>query len=148
MKRQLTHIFQQWQGSMICGLGTDIIEISRIKHSLDRFGMHFVHKILCPEEVVALENRHKNFTENLPAHSIAARFAAKEAAVKALGTGFSNGIGLHHVSIMSLPSGQPQVHFSGPALEALQALGATHSHLSISHSRDTACAVVILEKPC
>ncbi len=133
---------------MICGLGTDIIEISRIKHSLERFGLRFVHKILTPEEVAYLENKQSNFAAKLPAHSIAARFAAKEAAAKALGTGFSHGIGLHHIAVHSLPSGQPEIHFYGPALEALQKLGANHSHLSISHGRDSACAVVILEKRC
>ncbi len=131
---------------MICGLGTDIIEISRIKHSLERFGLRFVNKILNPEEVAHLQNKYPHFEQNLPTHSIAARFAAKEAAVKALGTGFNYGIGLHHVAIFNAPTGQPQVHFYGPALEAMQALGANHSHISISHSRDTACAVVILER--
>ncbi len=134
--------------TMICGLGTDIIEISRIERSLERFGLRFAKKILTPEEIQQMQERYPNFPLKIPAHSLAARFAAKEAAVKALGTGFNQGIGLHHVALLSLPSGQPQMHFYGPALEAMYALGATHSHVSISHGRDSACAVVILEKPC
>ncbi len=133
---------------MICGLGTDIIEISRIKNSLERYGMRFVEKILTWEEVAYLQGRYPNFSTSLPANSIAARFAAKEAAVKALGTGFSQGITLQHVAVHSEENGKPNLMLYGPALEMFHAIGATQSHLSISHSRDTACAVVILEKIC
>ncbi len=131
---------------MICGLGTDIIEISRIKSSLERFSMRFVEKILTPEEITYLHVRYPNFGASFPAHSIAARFAAKEAAVKALGTGFSQGITLQHVAVLSEDSGKPHLKLYGPALDMFHAMGATQSHISISHSRDTACAVVILEK--
>ncbi len=155
LRRYFTHNFLEWQWAyMICGLGTDIVEISRIKKSLERFGMRFVKKILTEEELAQLMPTEKaSFSHaavcpsaHIPAHRLAARFAAKEAAVKALGTGFTNGISLQHIAVLNLPSGQPQLHLYGPALEVLQNLGATQSHISISHGRDSACAVVILEK--
>ncbi len=131
---------------MICGLGTDIVEITRIKRSIERFGMRFVKKILTSQEIVQLQERKSLSAQNISTHSLAARFAAKEAAVKALGTGFSNGIGLHDVCILNTENGAPQLFFHGKALERFIALGASTSHISISHGRDVACATVILEK--
>ncbi len=116
--------------------------------------MRFVKKILTEEECsqlmptkdISLSDTRPCPSAHIPAHRLAARFAAKEAAVKALGTGFTDGISLQHIAVLNLPSGQPQLHLYGPALKALQRLGATQSHISISHGRDSACAVVILEK--
>ncbi len=127
---------------MICGLGSDIVEIARIERSCVRFGMRFVQKILSPQEIDNLQCS----SSNLKAHKIAARFAAKEAAVKALGTGFSQGITWHDISIINLPSGQPQLFFHANALKKFHELGATCSHISLSHERGLAHAVVILEK--
>lgn len=122
---------------MIVGLGLDVVELSRITRLLDRFGAAFTRKILSPAECDGLPPQ--------AAAYVAARFAAKEAAVKALGTGFSQGIGLQHIEVQKLPSGQPLLLLSGPAAARCAALGATRIHLSLTHGRETAAAVVILE---
>lgn len=80
-----------------------------------------------------------------PAAYLAGRFAAKEATVKALGTGFSNGLGLQHIEVLRGPLGQPLLRLHGPALERARALGVTAAHISISHDRHAAIAVVVLE---
>lgn len=127
---------------MIVGIGIDLVEIERIRRSLERFGDTFIKKMLHPSEL-------KDFSFDVlsPAATphIAGRFAAKEAAVKALGTGFSGGIGLHDVRISALSSGKPVLAFYGKAQERAAELGTESIHLSISHSRDTAGAVVVLE---
>ncbi len=126
---------------MICGLGTDVVEISRIERLLQRFKQRFIQKVLSSEEIEALEMRGP-----IKAHTLAARFAAKEAAVKALGTGFNHGVGLHDIHIFNTTSGAPEVQFHGNALKIIKKLGVTHSHISLSHGRDIAQAVVILER--
>ncbi len=128
---------------MICGIGIDITEIERIEHVFQRHGMRFVKKILTHEEIEHLQKRGA-----IKAQALAARFAAKEAAAKALGTGFDHGITLKHMTLLNAPSGQPHLHFSGPAAIKMQELGANKIHVSITHGRDTASAVVILENVC
>ena len=122
---------------MIVGIGTDITELARIKASYDRFGERFLQKILTPDEL-------KLVPEN-PIAYISGRFAAKEAAVKALGTGFNEGIGPHHIEVLRGPAGQPLLHLHGPALARAEALGMRAAHISISHDRHAAVAVVVLE---
>ena len=124
---------------MIIGLGIDITEIDRIRRSVERFGERFLNRVFTPAEQRDLNGR------ALTPASLAARFAAKEAAVKALGTGFSQGIGMRDVEVRSLPSGQPEVHFHGAAREFCLQRGITRAHLSLTHGRDTAAAVVVLE---
>ncbi len=122
---------------MIIGLGTDITELARIRTAYERFREHFLCKILTDRERTLL-----------PANSIAyiaGRFAAKEAAVKALGTGFSMGIAFTHIEVLRTPQGQPLLQLLGPARTRADVLGVRTSHVSISHGRDTAVAVVILE---
>ena len=127
---------------MIVGIGIDLVEIGRIRRSLERFGDTFLRKMMHASETASL-----SFDLLSPAgvSHVAGRFAAKEAAVKALGTGFSGGIGLHDIRISTLPSGQPILAFFDKAHERASELGAGPIHLSISHSRETAGAVVILE---
>ena len=122
---------------MIIGLGTDIAELARIKASYDRFGERLLQKILTEEE-------QKNLPES-PIAYIAGRFAAKEAAVKALGTGFSQGLGLLDVEVLRGPAGQPQLRLHGPARQRAEAMGMRAAHISISHDRNAAVAVVVLE---
>ncbi len=122
---------------MIIGLGTDLVEIDRIASSMQRFGNRFLTKILTPQERASLTNPS-------PTH-VAGRFAAKEACVKALGTGFSQGIGFGHIDIISLESGQPTITLNGSALKRSLALHVHAIHLSITHGRNIASAVVILE---
>ena len=122
---------------MIIGLGTDITELARIKASYDRFGKRLLQKILTDEE-------QKNLSKS-PIAYIAGRFAAKEAAVKALGTGFSQGIGLLDVEVLRSPTGQPRLLLHGAARQRAEAMGMRTAHISISHDRNAAVAVVVLE---
>jgi len=122
---------------MIVGLGLDVTELDRLQTVLDRYGERFLHRILTPAERAALP------VYRLP--RLAGLFAAKEAAVKALGTGFSQGIGFSHLEILSDPLGRPVLTLSGPARAQADALGATAWHVSITHGRTTAAAVVVME---
>lgn len=128
---------------MIIGLGIDIVEIARIRRSLDRFGRRFIQKILHESEQEDLGP--PGLAGPAAAARVAARFAAKEAGVKALGTGFSAGIGPHDIRVRSHPSGKPVILLYEKAREHADALGVTAAHLSLSHGRDSACAVVVLE---
>lgn len=125
---------------MILGLGIDIVEIPRIARAYERFGEIFAKKVLHTDEVAAMPGG----TQIAP--YIAARFAAKEAAVKALGTGFRNGIWFQDFCIVKNQLGQPALILHGAAKEAAKRMGAASIHLSLTHGRDTAAAVVILEK--
>ena len=123
---------------MIIGLGTDIVDMERIEKIAERFGERFAGHILHPEELAEWrESPHPTF--------LAGRFAAKEALVKALGTGFSQGIWLSDILIRKGVDGEPIAILSGVALERFQALGGQSIHVSISHDRHSALAVVILE---
>lgn len=125
---------------MVLGLGTDMIEIARIEHSLSRFGDAFLHRIYTPTEIAYC--RHKKKTA---AESFAARFAAKEAAAKALGTGISRGVTWRELEVLRLPGQRPTLHLSGRAAEIAARLGARHFAVSLSHTRELALAVVIAE---
>ena len=122
---------------MIMGIGLDLVELERIEKLLLRYDRRFLEKFLTSAELESLPAR--------PLAYAAARFAAKEAGAKALGTGFSQGIGLHDFEVRKLPSGQPELVLHGAAAERCLALGVWRVHLSLSHSRTTAGAVVILE---
>ncbi|WP_319781242.1 holo-[acyl-carrier-protein] synthase [Maridesulfovibrio sp.] len=124
---------------MIIGLGIDITELDRIKRSLDKYGERFAEKILTPAELELLPEKN-------PVPYVAARFAAKEAAVKALGTGFAEGITFHTIEITRMESGAPHLNFLGKARERSKLMGVAGIHISITHGRDTAAAVVVLEK--
>ena len=123
---------------MILGIGLDVAEIGRIRESLERFGERFTNRVLTESETQAMP-------EANPASFIAARFAAKEAAAKALGTGFALGVTQGSIEVFSLPSGAPGLRLTGRALDLAQAMGVTRMHLSLTHGRDVAAAVVILE---
>jgi holo-[acyl-carrier protein] synthase len=122
---------------MIVGLGLDVVERDRIDAALARFGQRFLARVLTPAERATLPPQ--------PSARVAGLFAAKEAAVKALGTGFALGIGFAHLEILPDALGRPVLGLSGPAKARADALGVTGWHVSISHGRDTAVAVVVLE---
>lgn len=122
---------------MIVGLGLDVTELDRVEAILARFGERFLERILTPAE-----------RADLPASRlsrVAGLFAAKEATVKALGTGFSQGIAFSHLEILSDPLGRPLLTLAGPAKDRADAIGATYWHVSITHGRTTAAAVVVME---
>jgi holo-[acyl-carrier protein] synthase len=124
---------------MIIGIGIDLIEISRIEAALARYGERFLHRVFTPDEIAYARRKHH------PAPHLAGRFAAKEAALKALGTGKSGGIRWRDVEILPSPSGKPRIAFHGRAHEHLQTLRGRQVHVSISHGRDLAIAAVIIE---
>ena len=128
----------------IIGIGLDLIELSRMERSLHRFGEHFLNRIMADDERSAIPGDPASPSARAVSH-VAARFAAKEAAVKALGTGFAEGIGPRDVAVRSLPSGKPELVLSGKAREKADALGVKKLHLTLTHTRDNAAAVVILE---
>jgi len=123
---------------MILGLGLDVAEIPRIRASLARFGERFIRRVLTEAEAAGMSAAD-------PASYVAARFAAKEAAAKALGTGFAQGVTLANIEVVSLPSGAPQLRLHGKALEIANAMGVERMHVSLTHGRDIAAATVILE---
>ena len=124
---------------MLLGLGTDLIETRRVEQSIDRFGDRFLERIFSPLEI-AYCKRKKNAAE-----SFAARFAAKEAGAKALGTGISRGVTWKDFEVKRETSGRPSLHLSGRAAELAVAIGVKRIHLSLTHSRDLAMAVVVVE---
>ena len=128
------------QGLVVIGLGNDLCNIERIQSSIDRFGDRFINRIFTP-----LEQAKANRRELTRTGTYAKRFAAKEAASKALGTGFRDGLGPLHVEVLRGPAGQPLLHLHGPACRRAEALGMRNAHISISHDRNAAVAVVVLE---
>jgi holo-[acyl-carrier protein] synthase len=127
---------------MILGVGIDLVEISRIRGLLDRHGERFTARIF---HVSELEQFRYELDAPAAAAYVAARFAAKEAAVKALGAGFTRGIGPRDLRVASLPSGQPVLSFHDKAQDRAREMGVRGIHLSLTHSRDAAGAVVVLE---
>jgi holo-[acyl-carrier protein] synthase len=124
---------------MIVGTGVDITDVSRIKAAVERFGDRFLERVFTPEEV-----RYCTAKAN-PAERLAARFAAKEAGMKALGTGLRHGITWHDVEVVRQPGGRPAVRFSGKAAEFAERLGCKRAHLSLTHTAEQAMAFVVLE---
>ena len=123
---------------MIVGIGLDLVELARIERIWVRYGRKFALKILHPDELARL-------SEENPVQYLAGRFAAKEAVAKALGTGLSGGLGFCDICIRKLASGRPEAELFGPALAVLNRLGPAKILISITHSRDTAAAVAIIE---
>lgn len=124
---------------MVIGTGIDIIEISRIEQAIERNGELFLRRIFTPAEQAYCQAR------QLSAIHYAGRFAAKEAAFKALGTGWAGKIRWVDVEVEPSNPGPPKLKLAGAAADQFQAMGATKAHLSISHSRDYAVAMVIFE---
>jgi holo-[acyl-carrier protein] synthase len=124
---------------MILSTGIDIVEVERIERAVGRLGQRFLDRIFTPAEIAYCEPRGARFIH------YAGRFAAKEAAMKALGTGWGEGVAWRELEILPSPGGAPQLILSGVALERYTALGASRSHLTISHTARYAVAHVIFE---
>ncbi len=124
---------------MIVGTGIDIAEVPRIEASIARFGDRFLHRIFTEAEIRYCESK-ANRVERY-----AARFAAKEAAMKAIGTGWNHGVTWHDAEVCRQPGGRPTIAFHGKAAEFAAKLGAVHVALSLSHTKEYAIAQVILE---
>jgi holo-[acyl-carrier protein] synthase len=124
---------------MIVGSGIDIAEVPRIASSIRRFGNRFLQRVYTVDEIRYCESKANS------AERYAARFAAKEAAMKALGTGWSHGVRWRDIEVARAPGGRPTIVFHGKAAKFAGQLGALHVALSLSHTSEQAIAQVILE---
>lgn len=124
---------------MIVGSGIDLAEIDRIQHSVERYGQRFLDRVFTPNEQAYCLRKRKS------AESLAARFAAKEAGAKALGTGINYGVNWLEIEVVRLPGGRPTLNFHGRAAEFADRLGAVRAALSITHTNSLAMASVVLE---
>jgi holo-[acyl-carrier protein] synthase len=111
---------------VIFGVGTDIVEISRMQETYDRFGERFVERLLMPEERALFENSKR------PVRFLAMHFAGKEATVKAMGTGFAHGVWIRDVGIINNAWGRPLVIFSERAKGVCRDLGIGEAHVSLT----------------
>src|ERR1035437_516185 len=125
---------------MVVGVGTDLAEIARIAHSIERFGERFLARVFTPHEIAYCRRKQKKAAE-----SLAARFAVQEAGAKALGTGISRGVGWLERDVTREPGGRSLRERKGRAAERARELGVRRVSLSLSDSRDTALAVVAME---
>lgn len=124
---------------MIVGVGIDAIEVERVRQTLERFGDRFLERVFTTAEVDYARSRGQL------AQRLAARFAVKEAAMKALGTGWKRGVRWTDIEVRNEPSGKPVLCFYGKAAHFARALGVSRTHISLTHTQDQAMAVVILE---
>jgi holo-[acyl-carrier protein] synthase len=124
---------------MIVGTGIDIAEVPRIGQAIERFGTRFLGRIFTPGEIRYCDSK-ANRVERY-----AARFAAKEAAMKALGTGWSHGVRWQDCEVVRAPGGRPTIQFHGKAREFAAKMGVKNAALSLSHTAEQAIAQVILE---
>jgi holo-[acyl-carrier protein] synthase len=125
---------------MIIGIGTDLIEIERIERSFQRHGEQFMQRVFTPGEIAYCQAKKKSAAE-----SFAARFAAKEAGAKALGTGISRGVSWREFEVTRAPGQRPELRLHGRAAEIAAARGVQRIHLSLTHSRELSMAVVVAE---
>ena len=124
---------------MITGIGIDVIQNERIRESIQKFGDRFLNRIYTEGEIGYCKK-----TSNPEIH-YAARWAAKEAAFKALGTGWAAGVKWKDVEIERLTSGKPELHLHGEALNKATEMGTKRFYVSLTHDQLVSCAVVILE---
>ena len=124
---------------MILGTGVDLAEVPRIKASIERFGERFRDRIFTAAEIAYVERKANRFER------YAGRFAAKEAGMKAIGTGWSHGVRWQDFEVANLPSGKPTLRFHGVAAQIAQKMGVRHVALSLTHTAELGMAHVILE---
>ena len=124
---------------MIVGTGVDIAEVPRIRESIARFGDRFLRRIFTDGEIRYCERKASRF------ESYAARFAAKEAGMKALGTGWSHGIRWRDIEVVRPQGQRPTLQFHGEAAAVAAKLGTKNIALSVTHTSEQALAHVILE---
>ena len=125
---------------MIVGSGVDLAEVPRIRKAIERFGERFINRIYTPREIEYVERRGASRFERF-----AARFAAKEAGMKAIGTGWRHGVRWLDFEVANLPSGKPTLLFHGVAAKFAERLGVRNVSLSITHTAETGMAIVIIE---
>lgn len=124
---------------MILGVGNDILEVGRIQRELDQLGPSFRERLFSPDEIAYCE------AKRYPAQHYAARFAAKEAFLKALSTGLRDGLSWTDMEVRNDPAGAPELVLSGEALKLARQHGIEKTFLSLSHTSSLAMASVVLE---
>lgn len=124
---------------MILGLGMDILENARLERALSRHGSRFEARVYTPAEIGACSSRADRV------QALAARFAAKEACLKALGTGWSGGLTFRQVEVRTGSGGRPEIHLTEDAAARARELGVRAIHVSMTHQPRTAAAMVVLE---
>ena len=125
---------------MIVGTGVDLAEVDRIQHSIERYGERFLQRIYTAGEIGYVQRKANKYER------YAARFAAKEAGMKALGTGWRRGIQWKDFEVANLPSGRPTLRLHGEAARLAAEMGVTGIHLSLTHTQKDALAYVIFER--
>jgi holo-[acyl-carrier protein] synthase len=126
--------------NMIVGTGIDIAEVPRMAQAIERFGQRFLTRVFTEGEIRYCDSKANRIER------YAARFAAKEAGMKALGTGWSHGVRWRDIEVLRQPGGRPTLAFHGRAGEFASRLGVGNIALSLTHTADEAMAQVILEK--
>lgn len=124
---------------MIAGTGIDLCEVSRIRAAIERNGERFLNRIFTPVEIAYVQRKANRFER------YAARFAAKEAGMKAIGTGWRLGVTWRDFEVANLPTGRPTLRLTGVAARIAEEKGVRHVHLSLTHTREFGLAHVILE---
>jgi holo-[acyl-carrier protein] synthase len=124
---------------VILGTGVDLAEVARIRASSERYGERFTRRIFTDREIAYAERKANKYER------YAARFAAKEAGMKALGTGWSGGITWKDLEVTNLPSGRPTLALHGVARAVADRLGVQTIHVSLTHTSEQALAWVLLE---
>jgi holo-[acyl-carrier protein] synthase len=124
---------------MILGTGVDLAEVPRIRAAIERHGGRFIERIYTSPEIAYVERKANRFER------YAARFAAKEAGMKAIGTGWKRGVSWRDFEVVNLPSGRPTLRLHGVASEIAQQLGVRQIWLSLTHTAELGMAHVILE---
>jgi holo-[acyl-carrier protein] synthase len=125
---------------MIVGSGIDICEVPRIQASIERFGEKFIQRIFTPREIAYVSKKANKYER------YAARFAAKEAGMKAIGTGWRRGVRWQDFEVVNEPSGKPTLLFHGKAKEFADQLGVTNIALSLTHTAEQGMASLVLER--
>src|SRR5947207_13399015 len=124
---------------MIVGTGVDLAEVERIRAAIERFGDRFVQRIYTPGEIAYVERKANRYER------YAGRFAAKEAGMKAIGTGWKRGVRWQDFEVTNLPSGRPALRLHGIAARIAEGMGVKTISLSITHTAELGMAQVILE---
>jgi holo-[acyl-carrier protein] synthase len=124
---------------MILGTGVDLAEVARIREAIGRYGDRFIHRIYTGDEIAYVERKANRFER------YAGRFAAKEAGMKAIGTGWKRGVRWQDFEVSNLPSGRPTLRLHGEAARIAEKMGVKTISLSITHTSELGMAHVILE---
>ena len=125
---------------MIVGTGADLAEVDRIRQAIERHGRRFLERIYTPGEIAYAERKANRWER------YAARFAAKEAGMKAIGTGWRHGVRWIDFEVVNLPGGRPTLKLTGVAAEFAARMGVNSVSLTLTHTAQTALAFVILER--